>query len=120
MTGPVPASPTSSAAAASPPADSSGLVGRPVRRSEATTSVVPTPSSATRSAPTAERAAPPKSSAVASESSRSAAWIAVAFVLSRYAGSAVENQRPSTWVPSGAARSASRPASTPIVVVSSS
>ena len=109
MTGTEPsASPTSSAAAPSPPADSSGPVGRPVRRSDVTTKVVPWPSSAIRSAPTPERAAPPRSSAGQSVSSRSAPWIAVAFVLSRYAGSAVANQSWSTRVPPGTARMARR------------
>ena len=91
------------------PADSSGLVGRPVRRSEVTTSVVPAPSSATRSAPTPERTAPPRSSAAQSESRRSAAWIAVALVLSRYAGSAVENQSSSTCTPGAGAQGQAAP-----------
>ena len=47
-----------------------------------------------------------------SVSSRSAAWIADALFLSRYAGLAVENHSASTAVPSGAERRARRAAST--------
>jgi hypothetical protein len=50
----------------------------------------------------------------------SEAWIAFAFVLSRYAGAHVENHRHHGTVPSGADASASRAASTPMEVVSSS
>ncbi len=76
--------------------------------------------SAVRSAPTPDRNAPPKSNADTSVSSRSAACNVDALFLSRYAGDAVENQSAPGAVPAGALRSASRAASTPIVVVSSS
>ncbi len=77
------------------PGSSGGRCGDPMRRRAS----VPEPSSAARSAPTPERAAPPRSRAARSESSRGAAWMAVAFVLSRYAGFAVANHsaaRPSS------------------------
>ena len=107
------------AAAASPPDDSSPLVGWPSRMSALTTSTGWPGRSAARNAPTLDRIAPPKSNAATSESRRSAAWIAVAFVLSRYAGAAVANVSARGSAP-GALFSASRAASTPIVVVSSS
>ena len=88
--------------------------------SDESASTQPLPSSAARSAPTPERSAPPKSSADTDVSSRSAAWIADALFLSRYAGLAVENHSVSIVVPSGAERRARRAASTAIVVVSSS
>ena len=117
---PSPESPTSSAAAPSPPADSSGLVGRPVRRSEVTTSVVPGPSSAMRSAPTPERTAPPRSSAgaVRVEPQRRVDRGGVRLVEVRR----VRGREPELVDPArpGAARIAARAASTPIVVVSSS
>ena len=55
-----------------------------------------------------------------SESSRNAAWSVDALFLSAYAGVAVENHNASGVAPAGALRNASRAASTPIVVVSSS
>jgi len=76
-------SPTSSAAAPSPPEASSAPPGKPVRMSAATTSTVSFPARAIRSAPTAERCAPPRSRAATSSSRRNAAWMAVALVLSR-------------------------------------
>ena len=83
MSGPAESGPTRIAAAASPPADSSALVGRPSRMSAVTTSVGVVVCSAVPSAATPDRMAPPKSAATTSVSSRSAAWIVVAFVLSR-------------------------------------
>ena len=63
----------------------------------------------------------PTTSYAATDGSRpSAAWIAVAFVLSRYAGSAVANSRSCGVCSAGRFASALRAASTPIVVVSSS
>ncbi len=114
-----PSSPTRRAAAPSPLADSSPLVGRPERRSDATTSTVPPERRAAASEPTPERTAPPVSMASTSLSRRRAAWMAVALVLSRYAGSAVANHSAS-GAASPADRSSVRAASTPIVVVSSS
>ncbi len=78
-------SPTRTAAAPSPPADSSPDVGRPSRRSARTTSVVPEPAAPRleRRAPDPERMAPPKSKAATWEGWRRAAWMAVALVLSR-------------------------------------
>ena len=67
-----------------------------------------------------ERSAPPKSNAATSVSSRSAACNVDALFLSRYAGDAVENHSAVGVTPAGALRSASRAASTPMVVVSSS
>ncbi len=118
-TGPSSSEPTRIAAAASPPADSSALVGRPLRSSELTTSTDGPPINAASSAPFAERTAPPKSYAGTVRSSRSTACMVVALVLSRYAGDAVANaSAPGSTPPADA--SASRAASTPIVVVSSS
>ncbi len=74
--------PTSRAAAASPPAASSALPGRPVRRSEATTSWVPVEASAASNAATDERTEPVRSKAGTERASRAAAWIAVALVRS--------------------------------------
>ncbi len=75
-------SPTRIAAAPSPPSRSSALVGRPVRVSEAITSVVPLPCNAALSAPAAERTEPLMSSAAAARSRRRAACTIVALVLS--------------------------------------
>ena len=76
-------SPTRMAAAPSPPADSSVDVGRPSRRSDSTTRVVPAPLRLDRRAPVPDRRAPPKSKAPTSDGWRSAEWMAVALVLSR-------------------------------------
>ena len=120
MTDPSASLPTRTAAAPSPPCASSELVGKPERRSEATTSTLLLASSALRSAPGPERSAPPKSKAPTFASSRSAACIVDALFLSRYAGSAVANHNALGQASECADRSASRAASTPIVVVSSS
>ncbi len=119
MTVPSVSLPTRSAAAASPLPASSALPGNPVRTSDVTTSAAAVLLSARPIAPSAERTDPLRSSAGISRSRRSAAWTVVAFVLSRYAGATVENSSISGFA-FGTARSASRAASTPIVVVSSS
>jgi hypothetical protein len=67
-----------------------------------------------------DRTAPPTSPVITDASSPSAAWIAFAFVLSRYGGDAVENSTTPGATSSGAERIASRAASTPIDVESSS
>ena len=71
-------------------------------------------------APAAERTAPFMSYAGASAGRRSAAWTAVAFVLSRYGGATVENHSDRRVTPSGATARAVRAAATPMVVASSS
>src|SRR5262249_11822812 len=81
------------AAAPSPPVASSVLVGRPPRVSAVTTSTDPRPSSAARNDPIPDRTAPPVSIAGGSWSRRSAAWIEVALVFSRYDGFAVADPR---------------------------
>ncbi len=113
-------SPISNADPPSPPLASSGPPGRPMRMSDATVRTVPDPASAVRTIPMTERCAPPKSNAPTVSARRSAAWMVVAFVLSTYAGVTVENHSASGLAPSGADLSASRAASNPIVVVSSS
>ena len=118
MTGASSSSPNKSAAAASPPPLSSLLVGLPVRRSEITAMEIPGVPRAPDMAASAERAEPPASPAHVSWGKSRAAWIAVALVLSKYAGFAVANHMDDgvTVLP----RRALRAASTPIVVVSSS
>ena len=108
------------AALPSPPSRSSAPPGRPVRTSDSTAR---TPYGA--ALPSAigtrpDRTAPPTSPVMTEGSSPSAAWIALAFVLSRYGGDAVENRSTLGVTSSGAARIASRAASTPIEVASSS
>ena len=83
MSDPAESDPARTADAPSPPADSSALVGSPSRRSAATTRVGVGACSAVLSATTPDRIAPPKSAVTTSVSSRSAAWMVVAFVLSR-------------------------------------
>ena len=108
------------ATAPSPPPLSSAPPGRPVRISERTTSVGTAADVAATSAPDPELTDPIMSKAEAPESRSRAAWMAVALVLSRYAGSDVANSTWPTSTPSGAAARHARAASTPIVVVSSS
>ena len=109
------------AALPSPPSRSSAPPGRPVRTSAGhredgvRTRRCRAPSG---SAPSAPRRRRRRSSPT--ESRPSAAWMAVAFVLSRYGGDAVENSTTAGVTPSGAARIARRAASTPIDVESSS
>src|SRR4029453_957025 len=91
ITGAVSSSPTRKADAPSPPAASSVLVGRPPRRPALTTSTGSRLSGAARRDPTPERTAPPVWIAGELWSRRSAAWIVVALVFSRYAGLAVAN-----------------------------
>src|SRR5688572_2678154 len=86
--------------------------------SDSTPIIVPHPAAII--APTPERTLPSASNALVHPGRSSAAWIAVAFVLSRYAGAVVANHSACGRLPSGAARSARRAASTPIDVVSSS
>ena len=110
--------PTSNAAAPSPPADSSVDPGRPERRSLDTTSAGASIDSAACSAPTADFTEPLASNAATWLPRRSAAWIVVALVLSRYGTATVLNHSDS-----GATvlrSTAERAASTPIVVASSS
>ena len=71
------------ATAASPPSRSSAPPGRPVRMSDITASVGRPASIAARSAPAAERIEPSMSKAITDSSRASAAWMAVALVLSR-------------------------------------
>ena len=66
------------------------------------------------------RTDPTVSNALVEPGRLSAAWIVFAFVLSRYAGSVVANQRELGTQFAAALRKAMRPASTPIDVVSSS
>ena len=87
--------------------------------SDDTTRVVPNPVNAVRSVPMPERSAPPMSRAPTDGARRSAAWIAVALVFSRYAGVDVANHSESTST-FAALRRALRAASAPMVVVSSS
>ena len=79
--------PNARVTAASPPLASSADPGRPVRMSESTAS--PPAAWAIHAAPTPERIAPTASNAGMRSGSPRAAWIAVAFVLSAYAGSVV-------------------------------
>lgn len=90
-----------------------------MRRSDSTTRVGLPQLAPNISAPMPERTEPIASTANASCGRSSAAWIAVALVLSRYAGSVVENTSVSAFAPGNAA-SVLRAASTPIEVVSSS
>src|SRR5947207_14497961 len=62
----------------------------------------------------------PMSYAGSTASNPSAAWMAVAFVLSTYGNAVDVNSTPPDVTPSGAAFIARRPASTPIDVASSS
>ena len=87
--------------------------------SASTASVGRPASIAARSAPAADRIEPSMSNAMADSSRASAAWIAVALVLSRYAGSAVAKYT-AAGASRGAPRRAARAASTPMEVVSSS
>ena len=83
ITGPSLSEPMSQATAASPVPASSAEPGRPVRTSLATTSVGREPSRAARSAALTERAEPATSPANTYDGRSSAAWMTVAFVLSR-------------------------------------
>ena len=74
--------PKTNAAAPSPPSRSSALPGRPVRMSARTARLGTGDWMALTSAPTPERTAPVMSTASAAAGSRSAAWTAVALVLS--------------------------------------
>ena len=116
--GPAASSPTTNAAAASPPAASSPLPGNPVRTSAATTSELPGPARPSNSPPTADRTDAPRSNAGTDAPRRNAAWIAVAFVLSAYAGKLVANSNCDGS--RSRSRDASRAASTAMVVESSS
>ena len=79
--------PNASVTAASPPTASSADPGRPVRMSASTAR--PPAAWAIHAAPTPERMAPAASKAGIESTSPSAAWIAVALVLSAYAGAVV-------------------------------
>src|SRR3954453_7625262 len=72
------------------------------------------------SAATPLRTDAPTSKAGSTGSKASAAWMAVALVLSRYGNEVVLNSTPADVMPSGAAFIATRPASTAIDVASSS
>ena len=113
-----PSAPNASVTAASPPFVSSAEPGRPVRMSESTAR--PPAAWAIHAAPMPERMAPTASKAGTLSGRPSAAWIAVALVLSAYAGSVVANASSPGSYPSGTAARQRRPDSTPIDVVSSS
>ena len=89
-----------------------------MRTSLSTASAGARASRAARIAPTAARTEPATSTANAEAGRSSAAWIAVALVLSRYAGAEVAKYNACGAIDSP--RSAARPASTPSEVVSSS
>ena len=107
------------ATAASPPSRSSAPPGRPVRVSDSTAKIGVGDMLANRCAAIALRTEPTMSNAAVFAGRPSAAWIAVAFVLSRYGGDDVANTTACGLMPP-AARIAMRAASTPIDVVSSS
>ena len=107
------------ATAASPPSRSSAPPGRPVRMSAITASSGTGEVAPMRPAAIDERAEPTTSKADVATGMPSAAWIAVAFVLSRYGGAVVANTSTCGAIPP-AAFIAMRAASTPIDVASSS